>query len=105
MKNIYVQPHAKTKVYRVMFNHHGKRINVGNFDTIEEAEKALRAAQRECGIKVITVMSRNRLRAYLTICLGHLNTVGEMSDELLDKDLKEIETAKNAITKILKRYA
>lgn len=105
MRNIYKQAHAKTKIYRVMFNHHGKRINVGNFDTIEEAEVALRVAQRKCGVKVITPASRNKLRAYLTISLGHLNTVGEMAYELLDKDLKEIETAKNAITKILKRYA
>lgn len=105
MRNIYKQAHAKTKVYRVMFNHNGKRINVGNFDTIEEAEVALRAAQRECGVKITTPASRNKLRAYLTISLGHLNTIGEMSDELLDKDLKEIETAKNAIIKILNRYA
>ena len=105
MRNIYKQTHAKTKIYRVMFNHNGKKINVGNFDTIEEAEVALRAAQKECGVKVITPGSRNKLRAYLTISLGHLNTVEEMSDELLDKDLKDIETSKNAIKKILSRYA
>lgn len=104
MKNIYKQQHAKTKVYRVMFNHNGKRINVGNFDTIEEAEIALRTAQKEHGVKIMTPGGRNKLRAYLTIILGHINTLRELESLLLDKDIKCLDEIKTSAEKLLKRY-
>lgn len=105
MRNIYKQAHAKTKVYRVMFNHNGKKINVGNFDTIEEAEVALRAAQKEHGVKIMTPAGRNKLRAYLTIILGHVNTLRELESLLLNKDIKCLDEIKASTEKLLKRYA